>query len=120
MGLVVIVSPVLTYFVKTVSHVNITTSYTANCVLTTCFVFVLIRSVNWKGHCRKWIELISKNSFGIYLAHMLFMYPFRLWIAQYHINYVLQIPITVLCIGIVSFCFVWIVSKIPFGKYIVG
>lgn len=94
-------------------------------MLTTALAFVAIYNVNLPrfisdGVGRKFVESISKLSFGIYLCHMVFMYPFRIWIAQFNLNYALQLPLTVLVVFAISYSVSWLISMLPFGKYIIG
>lgn len=94
-------------------------------MLTTVLGFVFLKNItlpHWMedGLFRRCVESISKLSFGIYLVHMLFMYPFRLWIEQFQLNYAIQLPLTALVVGVFSYCASWCLSKLPFSKYLIG
>lgn len=89
-------------------------------IICTAGIFLIIKDWNYKKKYCKQIELFSKFSFGIYLSHMLFVHPFNLWISHFLLESYIQIPITVIISGICSFVFVWLISKLPFGKYIIG
>lgn len=92
---------------------------------TTAFAFIFIYNVRLpqyltSGFGRKLILKVSELSFGIYLSHMVFMHPFRCWIAQFNLNFAIQIPVTVLIVGICAFATSWAISKLQFGKYLIG
>lgn len=114
-----LVSPLFTFVIQLCGGAKVSTCYTLNCIFVTLLVFVMVSSIKWKKQSNV-ILLFSKLSFGIYLTHMLFMYPFNQWISQFHINYVIQVPISVTCVGVLSFIFTWLLNKLPFSKYILG
>ncbi len=89
-------------------------------MISTAGIFLIIKDLNYKKKYCKQIELFSRLSFGIYLSHMLFVYPFNLWISQLRLESYIQIPITVITSGFCSFVLVWLLSKLPFSKYIIG
>lgn len=66
------------------------------------------------------IESFAACSFGIYLLHMVFLYPLKHWLTSFHINYIIQIPITALLVGVVSFAVVWFLSKNRVSKFLFG
>ena len=68
------------------------------------------------------IILLSKLTFGVYLIHHLTM---RVWIWKWPIieqmtNYYLQTFAVFTLSTVISFFAVWLISKLPFSKYIVG
>lgn len=124
-AVMVLLSPLYIYIIKYYTGQIIDGSATLLSMLTTLFAVVFIYSVDIsKIQNNKTLSLIinniSKYSFGIYLSHMLFLHPIRHWIADFDMNYLIQIPITAILIGVVSYCFVWCISKLPIGKYIIG
>ncbi len=118
--LVFSVAPITILAFKLVSGETMTFCLSLASVFTTAGVFVLIQNINYKETLKKTIELISKLSFGIYLSHMLFTHPFRIWISQFELASYIQIPVTVVFSGICAFVLVYLISKLPFGKYIIG
>ena len=122
---VILISPVYVFLIKHFTGARLDYYACVFPMMTTLFGFVFWKNVKlpgWTGRglIKQSIESISKLSFGIYLIHMLFMYPFRLWIAQFNLNYAIQLPLTVLIIGVMSYVTSRIISKLPFGKYIIG
>ena len=122
---VILISPVYVFLIKHFTGARLDNSACVIPMVTTLFGFVFWKNVKLPGWVeggliKQGVESISKLSFGIYLIHMLFMYPFRLWIAQFNLNYAIQLPLTVLIIGVMSYVTSWIISKLPFGKYIIG
>jgi len=66
-------------------------------------------------------DFISRYSYGIFLIHVLILFKlYDFGLGWNFINPVLGIPITVFCTLIVSSVIIFIVNKIPFGKYISG
>lgn len=124
-SLIILSSPILVYLIKSITTVSITSPSSLFSMLTTLYVVVFIYSIDVS--CIKENRLfnsivnnLSKYSFGIYLCHMCFQYPLSHWIAKFGLNYAFQIPITVIIVGLLSFCVTWCISKIPGNKYIIG
>ncbi len=71
---------------------------------------------------RKTIDFIGNYTYGIYLGHALVLYflddllgiSYQLWLP------VISIPLTALLCFLITFMLVWVISKIPYGKYIAG
>lgn len=115
-----LVAPLSVLAFKYISGETITSCLSIASVFTTAFAFVIIQNTSFKGKLRKQVETFSKYSFGIYLCHMLFMQPLRIWISQFGFDSYLQIPITVVACGSATFLLVWLIAKLPFSKYIIG
>lgn len=123
--LFILLTPAMVFFIKAKTGHLMDMSLGILSMTTTVFAFIVIYNVRIPsfledGLGKKMIMKISELSFGIYLTHMLFLYPFRLWIAQFNINYAIQMPVTVVVVGICSFLVSWVISKLPIGKYIIG
>ena len=118
--IVILTSPLILYIIRNTIDKNIISHLTINTVANTALAFIVIQNISWKGRTRKIIEFISKYSFGIYLTHMLFMYPFRNWISIYNLNFFIQIPITAFTVGACALWLTWLISKLPYCKYIIG
>lgn len=120
-----IISPLIILLIKNASGKTINSSLSLLPMLTTATAFVFIYNIKLpkaltNSNIGSFINLISRLSFGIYLCHMLFLHPFNNWIAQFNLNYAIQIPITVLVIGSISLGFSWILSKMPFSRFLIG
>ncbi len=86
-----------------------------------CVAFIFFKGLDYKDtKVLRIILKIAEFSFGIYLCHMIFLKPLQVWLTQFHINYVIQIPLTALFVGIFSFFFVWGLSKLPKSKWLFG
>lgn len=70
---------------------------------------------------RSWISVLSNCCFGIYLIHIFIMRSI-LWKCDFISAYgsIMQIVMTVILTGILSFAIVWCMSKLPFAQYIIG
>lgn len=66
------------------------------------------------------LSLISQYSFGIYLIHVLIIDLLaKAGLAYFSFNPYLSIPITTLATLITSFIVLYLIEKVPYGKYIV-
>lgn len=118
--LVFSVAPIIILFFKLISGETVMNCLSLASVYTTAGVFVLIQNMKYKETLKKPVELLSKLSFGIYLSHMLFTHPFRIWISQYGLASYFQVPVTAIFSGICAFVLVYLISRLSFGKYIIG
>lgn len=99
------------------------TQMSLSSVAMTAIPFILFKNVNWDQLNHVWggyISLFSKYSFGIYLCHMMILKPLRPFLTQYHINYVIQIPITAIFVGCISLLCVHLLSKFRYSNYLLG
>lgn len=74
-----------------------------------------------KNWAEPMVAFISKHSFGIYLSHVLVLY----WLGRWGLTWKFVSPIvgimaTIGCTLLLSAVLVWIVKKIPLGKWIAG
>lgn len=83
-------------------------------------IFVFFKQLHMKGIVIRLLVTFAKYSFGIYLCHMLFMRPLKLMLAPFHLHYAIQIPLTALVTGAITFVFVWMLSKVKYSNYIIG
>ena len=95
------------------------TQMSLSSVAMTAIPFILFKNISLSQKVGG-IAQFSKYSFGIYLFHMLLLKPLRPFLTQYHINYVIQIPVTALLVGIFSYVLVKQLSKVPYSKYLLG
>lgn len=125
LSIVVLLSPAYVFLIKRYTGQLMDMSLGVLAMSTTALGFIFIYNTPLpkflsEGAGRKLVLKISELSFGIYLVHMVFMYPFRLWIANFNLHYAVQLPLTVLVVGVCAFLVSWAISKLPFGKYIIG
>lgn len=118
LSILIVPLSVLTF--KLISGKTINSSLSIASAFTTAYAFVILQNRSYKEALKKRVESFSKYSFGIYLCHMLFMQPFRIWVSQFGFDSYLQIPITVIVCGTCAYILVWLISKLPFSKYIIG
>lgn len=125
LSIMVLLSPAYVFMIKRYTGQLMDMSLGILAMSTTVFGFIFIYNVPLprflnEGLGRKLILKISELSFGIYLVHMVFLYPFRLWIATFNLHYAIQLPLTVFVVGTCAFLVSWAISKLPFGKYLIG
>lgn len=93
-----------------------------NTIVQSSAVFLMLKDVRIKTKILlKFQQLISDYSFGIYLVHILIIGIFfqnRLFWTIAHP--IISLPILTLATLVTSFIVIWILRKIPFGKYISG
>lgn len=113
--------PILIYFIEEIPSNILNSSLSFLSVMMASVAFLFFKGINYKeSNFLKFILLFAELSFGIYLCHMLFMKPIQLWIVKFHMHYALQIPLVAFISGILSFIFVWLLSKIPYNKFFIG
>mgnify|MGYP000890716464 CR=1 FL=1 len=96
---------------------------TPNVLLMTASIFVLMKNVNinLSGVLKKPRDLIDKYSYGIYLSHILVLNYLIMYGVDWDlIHPLIGIPLTTIITLIVSIAIVYLIRKIPFGKYISG
>lgn len=96
------------------------TQMSLSSVAMTAIPFILFKNISLSQKIGGGIAQFSKYSFGIYLFHMVILKPLRPFLTQYHINYVIQIPVTALLVGLFSYVFIRLLSKLPYSKYLLG
>ena len=124
---VALASPAIVFLCKHFTGKTINSSLLLLPMALTAFGFLFIwnvrlphRIINEEGKLRRFIESVSRLSFGIYLSHMLVLCPFTQWLSHFNLHFALHIPLTVVVSFIVSYILCWIISKTPFRKYIIG
>lgn len=119
--LVAFVFPIIVFYTDVLPIDVLNDSMSLSSALMSVVAFLFFKGLNYKNRILLRIILkIAEFSFGIYLCHMLFLTPLRYWLTQFHINYVIQIPLTALFVGCVSYLFVWGISKLPKSKWLLG
>jgi surface polysaccharide O-acyltransferase-like enzyme len=90
-----------------------------NTLIASVGVFLLFKNINLET--TKIIDFVGKYSYGIYLIHVLVLDKMEYFGIGYHImNPIFSIPlITVICL-LISASIIFLLNKIPFGKYISG
>lgn len=120
------VIPITTAVVLKITHtpVNFYTVFWLLSIFTSMMAvgwfWIIQRSDNYIPY-KSWIPIISNCCFGIYLIHIFIMRNF-LWKCDFISSYgsILQIVMTVVLTGILSFAIIWCISKLPFAQYIIG
>ena len=121
----IIVSAVLTYLFSKETHkldLRVYSYLTVNSIIQTIAIFLWIKNSIIKN---KYIALfllgISNYSFGIYLVHIMVIGIFFnhgiFWTMAYPL---ISLPLVTLMTLFTSFIIIYILRKIPFGKYISG
>ena len=85
--------------------------------------FVLIMQiadghVHFKENTRKWIDRWCSCSFGIYVIHILFLDNYKKYVAPEDVAAWIAVPVLTLVILTASFACIYVIRKLPFGKYI--
>lgn len=96
---------------------------TPNVLLMTASLYVIFKNANNKlrGTFRYVRNLIDKYSYGIYLSHILVLnYLTMFKIDWYLFHPIIGIPLTTMITLGLSLTIVYLVNKIPYGKYISG
>ena len=117
--------PFIVFFSNWIPIKVLNSSQSISAALMSTIAFIFFQNIDYqKIENNKWflkmIESFAACSFGIYLLHMVFLYPLKHWLTSFHINYIIQIPITALLVGVVSFAVVWFLSKNRVSKFLFG
>jgi surface polysaccharide O-acyltransferase-like enzyme len=94
-----------------------------NVLLMAISVYVLLKNRNRKlnGVLKSVRNIIDKHSYGIYLSHILVLNYLIMYGVDWDlIHPLIGIPLTTIITLIVSVAIVYLIRKIPFGKYISG
>jgi len=94
-----------------------------NVLLMATSVFVLLKNAEIKlnGVIKSARNIIDKHSYGIYLSHILVLNYLIMYGVDWNlIHPLIGIPLTTIITLIVSVAIVYLISKIPLGKYISG
>lgn len=90
-----------------------------NVFLMTYALYIIISKINFKP--RAWVSKVAGLTFGVYLAHFLFVHVFYdMLYSVLPVPAFLKIPILGFCSFIATLALVWVLSKLPWRKYIVG
>jgi len=121
----IIVSAVLTYLFSKVAHkpdLRMYSYLTVNSIVQTIAVFLWIKDSTIKNkYILVFQKAISNYSYGIYLVHIIVIGIFFnhgiFWTMAHPL---ISLPLVTLMTLLTSFLIVYILRKIPFGKYISG
>jgi len=114
-----------TYLVLHFKNEYVSTFYeclSPNIFLFSMGIFLLLKNKDISnGVLVKIRNFICKYSYGIFLVHVIVLsYIGDYGIHWNFINPIFGIPITVLVCLVISSCIIYVVNKLPFGKYISG
>jgi len=121
----VVSSSVLTYYFSSKAHrldVSIYAYISINSMIQTIVVFLWVKDSKMNNKFISVIrDIISDYSFGIYLVHILVIdifFQYRIfWTMAYPL---ISLPLLIFLIIITSFVIIYILRKIPLGKYVAG
>ncbi len=97
-------------------------NFSPSVVMSTAGLFMLFKAyekqMTWNVHLRDWI---SSHSYGIYLVHIIVLFylvKLKIYGAMWHPS--IGIPLTAIICLLISGGLVWLLRRIPGGKYIAG
>ena len=93
-----------------------------NVIMASVGLFLIIKNIEIRNKIlNKIISIVSKYSYGIYLSHVIVLiYLTKAGIHWSYINPIVGSPLTTVICLILSLLLTWLISKLPFGKYISG
>lgn len=96
---------------------------TTNVMIVSVGLFMLFKSTGRPGNSaiQAAINTVCKYSYGIYLAHPFVLYFLYKWQINWKlINIFIGIPVTTIAALFISTALVYLVNKLPYGKYVSG
>ncbi len=93
-----------------------------NTIIQTIAIFLWIKNIKFENKHVTWLQnAVSNYSYGIYLVHILIIgVLFRNGIYWNFTHPILSLPLLLVVVLICSFGIIYIIRKIPLGKYISG
>ncbi|MGY5252465.1 acyltransferase [Sphingobacterium spiritivorum] len=88
-----------------------------NTALAAAGIFTFLKAVSSTRNIPGWMDAVDKYSFGIYLAHILILnyvhprLPDEIWI---------KVPLATIATLLGSMLLIYLIRKIPYGKYVSG
>ena len=121
----VLFSAFATYFASKNAHkldMSFYGSLTVNTIIQSISLFLLVKDSTIQNRIMDWIiSTISNYSYGIYLVHIMvisILFNHRIfWTMAYPL---ISLPAIILLTLVLSFLFIFVLRKIPGGKYIAG
>lgn len=74
--------------------------------------------IRLKDNIRKWIDLWCGCSLGIYLIHIIFLDTYKKYMNPEQLSAWIAVPGLTVVLLVMSFASVYLIRKLPFGKYI--
>lgn len=122
--LLVVVSfvyPLLVHFLDIFPVDVLNTQMSISSVAMTAIPFIFFKNFSFDDmRPNNLVLLFAKYSFGIYLFHWVLLRPLKPFLTQFHIHYAIQIPVTAIVVSMISLAAVYLISRLPFNKYIIG
>lgn len=95
------------------NYVFVTTAIAAGAL------FLLLKESTKQGEVPRWISLVDKYSFGIYLSHIIPLNYLHPLISKY-LSTAWVIPLATISTIMASIVITFAIRKLPFGKYVSG
>lgn len=114
--------PLFLFFLKTknISTNDLLDNLQFGSAVLVALLYTIFQNIHLKTKIQNIITKIAKFSFGIYLIHF---YIIRFVWSFFENSFLHTLPKTFLIAFItmaLSWCIVWIISKLPYGKYVTG
>lgn len=103
-------------------HIELSTNYsTFNIAMMTCGFFLILRRIQCNNKIVvNVVKDIALKSYGMYLAHMIFLEQFQQLIDPECKKPYFFIPIIAICTYIVTYIVIKMISYVPYSKYLIG
>lgn len=95
-------------------------SYTTlNIICMAIGCFLIFQNLKFSQAKNKLFNVVAKHSYGVYLGHVLMLnYLLKIGLDWFFIDAIIGIPLTTIVCLVLTTIIVWVLSKIPMGKYI--
>ncbi|WP_128331222.1 acyltransferase [Apibacter sp. HY039] len=107
-------------YLSSVKNGVLTENYKPWDIIQAISIFIIFKTVSFFNKKNRFLSFISKYSYGIYLIHVLMIdISAKIGLAHYTFNPYLSIPATFLFTLFLSVLILWIIDRLPLGKYVV-
>jgi surface polysaccharide O-acyltransferase-like enzyme len=96
---------------------------TINIAMITAGIFLVFKNISIQNNSSAGVKLLadlSAKTYGIYLAHIMILYPVHAWLDPRFESAVIKLPLIAITTFIITYCIIKLLSFLPKSKWIIG